>query len=227
MARTNFGVLTGGALLLMSLLGISQAPAQNRSSAVGESLDLSATYGHMWGGHINTNRGTFRLATAGAWGLQLDIPVDEAAWVEVAYLRQDTQVNEDYRGAITKLTDMSVNYWQIGGVRGAYYGDVVPFISFSLGLTYYSPTESSVELGENTYTAESATQFSMILGGGLKTFFGDAKRVGIRAQFRILSTLYNTGAGFWIGSGGGTVSFGGSAVWQYEVSGGLVVRFGA
>jgi hypothetical protein len=145
--------------------------------------------------------------------------------VELSYTHQDGSLDYDQYG-VTTLTDMSVDYWQIGTVRSIARGRVIPFVLGGLGATYYRPDRKSVSIDGDAYTLENATKFSLNFGLGLKTYFGETQRVGLRASFKVLPTFYNTGGGIWFGSGGATVAFTGSSIWQYEVAGGLTVRLG-
>jgi hypothetical protein len=100
----------------------------------------------------------------------------------------------------------------------------------SLGVTYFSPEASSFLLDPNdedsiVYT-QTSTMFSLNFGLGLKSYFGKAEKIGIRASFKVMPTLYNTGAGLWFGSGGAGVAVSGNAIWQWEAAVGLTVKFG-
>ncbi len=192
-------------------------------------FELSATYGSMWGGNIDVYSGfkTYKLrtGTGGSMGFALDYNIHPMQAIELSYTRQDGSLDLDDKG-ITTLTDMSVNVWHIGSLRTLMPGKVQPFVLGSLGVTYFSPSAASFELdGETVYT-QSATQFSINFGLGLKAYFGEAEKVGIRASFKVMPTMYNTGAGLWFGSGGGGVAVTGEAIWQWEVAGGLTVKFG-
>jgi hypothetical protein len=96
----------------------------------------------------------------------------------------------------------------------------------SLGLTHYSPDQDSIEIDGESYRVGSATKFSVVFGGGFKTDMGPNSRVGLRAQIRVMPTIYSASGGLWFGTGGGGVSIYGSAIWQYEVSGGVVIKLG-
>jgi len=218
-------------LLLVLAATISLAPAgalaQSGTARSGArpAPELSATFGSMWGGNVDTGVGKLRLGTGGSWGLALDIPVMSGTTVELSYTRQDGSLDYD-RNGLTTLTDMSVNYWQIGSVRSFPRGRVVPFVMGSLGVTYYSPAQESVTIEEDTYRTEGETRFSLVFGAGFKTYFGEAQRVGLRASFKVLPTFFSSSSGIWFGTGGGGISFSGSAIWQYEVAAGLTVRLG-
>ncbi len=189
-------------------------------------IELSVTYGSMWGGNIQTYNGKIRTATGPSYGIALDIPLHPAMALELSYTRQDGGLDYDTRTGKERLTDMSVNYWQIGAIRGLLDGKVRPWISTSLGATYYSPTEGTVIIDGDEYRAEGATKFSFIIGLGAKTYFGKAERIGLRASIKVLPTLYNTGAGVWFGSGGASLGVTGNAIWQWEAAIGLTVKLG-
>jgi hypothetical protein len=217
------------------------AEAQPRRSGAARSVpggfephfELSATYGSMWGGNINLSYGydyrKLRTGTGGSLGFALDYQVHPLQAVELSYTRQDGSLDLDYRG-IRTLTPMSVNFWHIGSLRYLAPGKVKPFVLGSLGLTYFSPANATIQLDEDdpstVISTQTATKFSLCLGLGLKAYFGEAERFGIRASLKVLPTLYNTGAGLWFGSGGAGVSFGGNAIWQWEAAAGLTVKFG-
>jgi hypothetical protein len=220
------------ALILVSAAGVDDAEAQRRGGARGGGgglagpIELSATYGSMWGGNISTAYGKIRTATGGSWGFAIDIPLHEFASLELGYTRQDGGLDWDYQGAKERVTDMSVNYWHIGGVKGLVEGPIRPYVLTTLGVTYYSPTESSVVIDSETYNLDTVTKFSMALGVGLKAYFGEAEKFGIRASFKVLPTLYNTGGGVWFGTGGASLGVTGNAIWQWEAAAGLTVKLG-
>jgi len=217
-------------LLLVVSLGAGDALAQRGGGGGGGGLagpiELSATYGSMWGGNISTYNGKLRTATGPSLGIALDFPLHPAMSLEVSYTRQDGGVDYDSRGSKERLTDMSVNYWQIGAIRGLIDGKVRPFVTTSLGATYYSPSESSVTIDGDEYNVSSNTKFSFTIGVGFKTYFGEAEKIGLRASFKTMPTLYNTGGGVWFGAGGASLGVTGNAIWQWEAAAGLTVKFG-
>ncbi len=145
-------------LIILTAFGSSDVSAQGGGGLAGP-IEFSATYGSMWGGNVGSSFGTIRTATGPSLGLALDIPVHPSMAVELSYTRQEGALDYDSRGSITKLTDMSVNYWQIGAIRGLTEGKIRPFVSTSLGATYYSPSGGTVviegELAVQIYTQQS------------------------------------------------------------------------
>ena len=213
-------------VLLSCLMMLLATDAAAQAPAATPRFELSGSYGHMWGGHLDLDQGRLRVGTAGAWTVALDIAVAHDAWLEASYTRQETGLELDRPAERRELTDLAVGYWQLGGVKGYTRGNFMPYVLASLGVTHYTFGVETVEVDQTVYPVESATRFSMRLGVGCKAFFGRAQRVGVRAQFTVLPTLFNAGSGFWFGSGGLSIGLHGDGLWQYLVSGGVTVRFG-
>ena len=198
-------------------------------------LELSATYGTMWGGNIpfsyySYNTPKLRTGTGPSYGIALDYNIHPMQAIELSYTKQDGSLDLDTQG-IRTLTDMSVNFWQIGSIRYLMPpGKARAFFLTSLGATYFSPVESSFLMDPDdpdsiVYT-QTVTKFSMTFGLGLKAYFGEAEKIGLRATFKVLPTFYNTWGGIYAGSGGGGVTVSGNAIWQWEAAAGLTIKFG-
>lgn len=222
----KFSLMALCLVLLCASGGVSDALAQRGGGGLAGPLEFSATYGSMWGGNLGTRYGKLRTATGASYGLALDIPVHPSMAVELSYTRQDGALDYDTRTSLTKLTDMSINYWQIGAVRGLTSGKVRPFLTTGLGVTYYSPEESEVTIEGEDYQLSSSTKFSLVIGAGFKAYFGKSEKIGLRASIKTFPTLYNTSGGLWFGSGGASVGVSGDAIWQWEAAAGLTVKFG-
>lgn len=218
-------------LLVVAILSSGDALAQRRggggnTAGTKAPIEFSATYGSMWGGNIELIGGTLRTATGASFGLALDIPVHPAMAIELSYTHQEGGLDYDTRGSKTRLTDMSVDYWQIGGIRGLLDGKVRPFVTTSLGMTVYSPANGTVNIDGEVLNMSSTTKFSFVLGGGFKSYFGKSEKIGLRASIKVLPTLYNTSGGVWFGTGGASVGVSGNAIWQWEAAVGLTVKLG-
>jgi hypothetical protein len=199
-----------------------------RSGAYTPEIEIAATYGHMWGGNIEFRGGKLRTGTAPAWGFALDYGIHPYQAIEFSYTRQDGQFDWDPRGgAKYKLTDTSINYWQLGTLRYFPVEGFRPFVLASLGLTYYSPSGSTINIDGTDYAIESSTKFSFNLGLGFKKYFGQNEKIGVRASFKVMPTLYDSGAGLWFGTGGASLGITGYAIWQFEAAAGLTVKFGS
>jgi len=224
------------ALFLATSLVAQDAMAQGRrgqssgaptaTAAPRPPIEISATYGSMWGGNIDIFKGKLRMATGPSASIAIDIPLHPAAMLELSYTGQNGGLDHDWQGQKVRLTDMSVNYWHIGAIKGLLAGPVRPWVSTSIGATHYGVKESEITIDDETFRVESMTKFSFIIGAGVKAYFGKAEKVGLRASIKVLPTLYNTGAGLWVGGGGASVGVTGNAIWQWEAAIGLTVKLG-
>jgi opacity protein-like surface antigen len=230
------------ALVALALTGLADDAAAQRRGGRGTSspmpttmseykpgIDVSATYGWMWGGSLSAyniptpnnglQSGYFRWASNPSYMFAIEVPARPGVELQLQYTLQPSQLNWDPNtGPTVKVADMSVNYWQIGATAGLPRGRIMPFTMITVGATYWSFSN----FAETDYEVENQTKFSFTAGVGVKTFFGENQKVGIRLQFRVLPTFYDTFAT--IGTGGIGVS--GSAVWQWDVGGGIAFKFG-
>ncbi|MCB1182806.1 hypothetical protein KDM41_05185 [bacterium] len=217
------------AITAVAALASLLIPALASAQASRPPIEVSATYGSMWGGNIETYQGKLRTGTGGALGIAVDVPIRPGMWVEAGYTRQDGSLDWDPRiGSKFTLSNMSVNFWHIGTVRalGRPGSPVMPFVTGSLGATYFSPSEATAVIDGDTYDLEGLTKFSVAFGAGFKAYFGEAKKVGLRGQFKVYSTIFDAGGGVWFGPGGVDIGVSGSGIWQFEAAGGLTVKFG-
>lgn len=235
--RTSTRALLALTLILTVSLVTGDALAQARRGGGNQTaraqtwqrppVELSATYGHMWGGNLQFPAGRIRTSTGNTLGIALDIPLHPHATLELAYTRQDGGLDWDPNGGSKEhLTDMSVNFWQLGVIRSIPAGAVEPFFLVAIGATYISPEEATFVVDDETYNTQSTTKLSFAFGVGGKAYLGKAKRFGLRASFKVYPTLYNTGAGIYFGTGGLGAGISGNAIWQWEVAGGITVKLG-
>jgi hypothetical protein len=229
----NAKILLVLSIVCLTAFAGSDALAQRRGGAPTRAatwqrppIEIGATYGNMWGGNLQLVNGRLRTATGPSLGIFLDIPLHAQATLELSYTRQDGALDWDSRTGKVKLTDLSMNFWQIGVVRNLMPGRVVPFVTTSIGANYMSPTEATVVIDGTTVQTDAVTKLAFTIGVGAKAFFGENERFGLRASFKVLPTMYNTGGGIFIGTGGASVGLTGNAIWQWEVAGGLVVKLG-
>ena len=214
--------------------GSSSTPPPPSTGGFSPFMEVSLTYGSMWGGNIPFSYSyyspTMRTGTGPSYGIALDYNVHPMQAVELSYTKQDGSLDLDYKG-IRTLTDMSVNFWQIGTIRYVTPpGKMRPFVLASLGATYFSPSSSTIQIDsedpDSVLNTRTVTKFSMNLGLGFKAYFGEAEKIGLRATFKVMPTMYNSWSGIYVGSGGGGVSVSGNAIWQWEAAGGITIKFG-
>lgn len=107
---------------------------------------------------------------------------------------------------------VSVDHWLAGGLQEFQRGRVRPFVTGLVGLTRYAGA------------GDSEIRLAISAGGGVKLF--PARRVGVRIEGRVFTTIVDadTGAGI-CGPGRCALALHIDAIWQAEVTTGLVLRF--
>lgn len=210
------------AFMIMILLIGTKTHAQGlstynpqRSSTRG--IELGGFYGWQFGGSLSAVQGDISIKDSDFWGLALDIPIPAGVQVELLYHRQDSKLELKQRGTNVKepLFDMSVEYFQIGGLRGLPKGNTLPYGIFTLGATRFHPKDPS-------YNDE--WKFSATLGLGVKVYASE--RVGLRLQGNLLIPFQWSGGSLWCGTSGCSVGVSsGSAIIQGNVLGGLFIVF--
>ena len=210
-----------GSLCIAGVLvpGPASAQTDDTTEYRRKGIELAALYGYQFGGQVDlTSGGEVKLDDHGAAGFILSIPMrDPATQIELSYSHQKTELlQEDYWGTNEfSLFDMSVDYFQIGGLRGVRKGKAMPFGFGTVGATLFNPKGDE---------PDAEWRFSITLGLGAKYYMSE--RMGIRAQFGLLIPMQWESGSLWCGSGGcvGGVS-GGTTFGQGNVSGGLMFLF--
>ncbi len=222
-AGARQALISGSALgfALFFLLGNLSAKAQglstyNSGNSAARGIDLNGLYGWQFGGSLNTTAGDVSIIDSDSWGIELDVAVPEGIQAVLLYLRQDSrlELKDNLTGSKSALFDMSVNYFQAGGMKGVRQGNIMPFGLFTLGATFFDPKGSDLD---------SEWLFSVNLGLGVKVYASE--RVGLRLQANLLLPIQWAGGGLWCSSGSGcSVSVsGGSAILQGFAGGGLFI----
>jgi hypothetical protein len=200
-------------LVVVLVLGVSATSAYQQSHKV-EIIPLA---GYQFGGKVNVyldnQPGEIEFKSAGNFGVAIDIPMGYGKQVELLYSRQDSEVRlKSYVPGDTKLADAAIEYYHVGALAGLPRDNILPFGSFTLGATHINPKGVAVN-GE--------WRFSIALGLGAKVYLSE--RLGLRVHGQLRSVIVNSGAGFWCGTGGCGLNYGGDAVFQGDISAGLMI----
>src|SRR5262245_7750819 len=183
-------------------------------------IELTALYGYQFGGQVDlTSGGEVHIDDHAAFGFILSAPIhrDPNTQVELYYSHQATTLlHQDYfQSNDTPLFDMSVDYFQIGGLRGLRKGKAMPFGYGALGAALFNPK------GDDP---DAEWLFAFTLGVGAKYYM--SPRMGIRAQFGLLIPMQWSSGSMWCGSGGCAAGVsGGTTFGQGNLSGGLIFLF--
>jgi hypothetical protein len=170
-----------------------------------------AAYGYDTSGDLD-------IGNSASWGFAVDIDLHQEGQVELLYTRQDSYLEFlTYPGGIQRWKgDLAVEYYQIGGLYRRPVESIEPYFLLTLGATRFAPKEKQFP---------DEWKFSVIMGLGAKVWVSD--RVGLRFQARMLMPMLWSSAGFWCGTGGCGIGYGGgSAMLQGDLGVGLTFRFG-
>jgi hypothetical protein len=191
--------------------------------ATAQKVELTPFFGYQFGGELRVRDGDLRLQDDVNYGLVLDVALNRNGQLEVSYTRQDTRIEyREFNAGTRPIYDVSVNYWQIGGVyEFEPTATARPFLSLTGGFTYYGVGD---QLDDDAPIISSDTFFSMVLGGGVKIF--PSQRIGIRLAGHLYSTIVSSSSGFWCTLPGGCgVGLSGWGIWQGDVQAGLTFAF--
>ena len=205
--------------VLALLIVAGPAWAQHRA-------EITPFVGYVFGSSVSTRNGKVGIAGDMNYGVLLDVNVRPGGQIELSYARQDTKFTYEQFGGIKRdLTDVAVNYFQIGGLGYMAQGQAQPFMSFTLGATWYDPKQNTIDDGEgNTIRIDDDWRFSMQLALGAKYFASE--RVGLRVQGRLYATFLDSGGGVFCGFGGCSLGLFGTGVVQGDFSGGVTITVG-
>lgn len=213
-------VPSAGSILAVMLLFASPAHGQNQFKGT----EICGFYGWQYGGSATVYQGTIDVVDAENFGGTIDIPVGQPnTYVELSYTRQNTRLTlEQWPSGLNKdLFDMSVEYYQIGGIYAhPGRGKVVPYGLFSLGAARFAPAVNYYE----GIALDDEWFFALALGLGAKAYVSD--KIGIRLQARMLMPITFYSGSLWFGSSGAYAGVsGGSAIIQGDVFGGVFFVF--
>lgn len=178
-------------------------------------IEVAPFAGYRFGGDF------FELVTgqqvdldgATSWGASVDVPLTpRGLQFEGLFTHQHANLTVPPRfpGSPARWR-ITVEHWQAGALQEVPEGRVRPFISLLAGLTRYS-AEGDDEI-----------RFAASLGAGAKLL--PSPRVGVRLESRVFGTLVDGSGALACSSGLCLVALSAEAVWQWEFSAGLVLRF--
>lgn len=181
-------------------------------------IEITPMGGYVWTasreGYYDTVRGNLDLESNGYWGVAVDITLPKpGAQLELLYRRQDTEMTWKPAGGLKQtISDTGVEYWQIGMVGGMKRGNVMPFSLFTLGASRFDFKDSGLD---------DEWKFAMTFGLGAKVYMGE--RIALRLQGTMPFTFTNGGAGVGCNFGGCYPSFGGTGIFQFDLTAGIAI----
>ena len=182
------------------------------TAAMAGEFEITPFLGYQFGGDIETfYQGTYHdvnINSSENYGVVLSLGLSPVTQIELLYSTQDTKADasrfEDSLG-------LEIDYWQVSMLWNFDPdSQIQPYVVFGIGGTYLRPDGFSSEL-----------KFSGNIGGGAKIFFSD--NIGVRLEGRFFGTYINSTTSycdpFWC--------YGyNNSLYQFDVSAGLIIRFG-
>ncbi len=196
-------------------------------NVLAQKFEITPFYGYQFNGKVIGYSGDLNIRDAGSYGLMLDVSLQKGMQVELFYSRSDTRADfVEFRGPTYKLTDVSVNYFQLGFLRTVKQIDNISVYGIgSLGATLFSPSGNVYDETPDKYYFEDWWLFSVTVGGGAKVWLSE--KIGLRFEGRLLMPITWAGGGFMVGTGGsGFYLGGGSSIFQASLTAGLIIALG-
>lgn len=159
---------------------------------------------------IGTRAGKIDIKNGGMWGIAADINVRPEAQLTLLYRRQDSEITFKSLGQTESLTDLAVEYYQIGAVTGIQRGNVRPFTSVTLGASRFAFKDY-----------DDSWKFAVIFGLGAKMYLSE--KIALRVQGNIPISITD---GF-VGVGTGGLSLGGTGITQFDLYAGIGILLGS
>lgn len=202
---------------MKNLLTIAAALSATLNLATAQSIEITPTYAHQWGGKLEGISGDLSIGKGDAYGVDVNIkPESLPLGITFIWSRLDSYVEfEEFSGTTERLFDMATEYFLLGSTREHAVSDAfVPFFTGALGVANFTPDNANLS---------SELKMAGSIGGGLKIY--PSERIGLRVHVRMLIPFQWGSAGIFCGSGGCSTSVGASSsIIQGDVGGGLIFR---
>jgi len=210
--------------LLIALLALAFFPVIGFSQ-----IDLMPWGGYNFGARVGIYGGELRVNGAGTYGINIDYNLDYDNAIQFSYSNAQSRIRiNDYYypgGGITNgnFSNVSENYFLLGGVRYFMDEQIKPYGSVSMGLAYYNITD--VDQYYQQYSQTDMLRFAVGFGLGMKVMLSDM--IGIDMHIRALAPIQWGGVGIGVGTGGASAGvYAGSSFISGDVGGGLIIRLG-
>jgi opacity protein-like surface antigen len=189
-------------------------------------FEITPMIGYRLGGTVDGNQqiapgiqqNDLRLEDSESYGLAFGVSFGEHWQLEFYFNEAPTTltVNTPDEGRVD-VTDVKVDYWQVGGLYqfGMSESSTRPFFSFSAGV---------INLRPETAGFGSETEFSWSLGGGAKFWFSD--NIGLRLEGKFQPTYINSDPAWFCGWYGWCYNVGSANyLVEWQLNAGLAIGF--
>lgn len=186
-----------------------------------QKVELNALTSYMFGAsndfYYNSSGGNLYFDGSVMYGGAIDIDLRNNVVLELQYMFQPTTVRLEgsFNPADAGSLDINNHLIQIGGLYNRDLSNKATlFGGLLFGMEVFAPTSSRYD---------SETRFLGSLTGGTKIWLSE--KVGLRLNAMLSMPMIFSGAGFYLGTGGG--GYGVSTaiqLFQFSLGGGIVVR---
>ena len=210
--------------LLLAVIGLIMIPSLGYSQ-----IDIMPFIGYNFGANVPIYGGEMKVRGSTTYGINLDFNLDQESAIQFSYSITKSEIkirdyyHPDYNNLEINFSDVSENYFLLGGVR--YFGGdkVQPYGTMNLGMAYYKFT--NVDSYYMNYEQSDMFRFAVGFGLGAKVML--TEKIGIDMHVRALAPIQWGGIGIGVGSGGvSTGAYAGSSFISGDVGGGLIIRLG-
>lgn len=157
--------------------------------------------------------GTLKVAESANYGVMLGFNTKDPGNVYFLYSRQDSDLRTGGNFSDQVVTDITVDYFHVGGTLFFPNGDFKPYVTASLGLTHMSPT--------GQYSNES--RFSIGFGGGIE--YVVAPSVSLFADVRGYGTFMSSDSSLFCSDGFCKWTIDAETMWQGQANAGIKFTF--
>jgi hypothetical protein len=211
--------------LLITLLALAISPIMGFSQ-----VDIMPWAGYNFGARAGIYGGELKVKGAGTYGINLDYNLDRdnAIQFSYSYTSSTIRINDYYYpgpggGTEQNFSNVSENYFLLGGVRYFMDEKIKPYGSLSMGMAYYNIT--NVDSYYQQYSQNDMVRFAVGFGLGMKVMITDM--IGIDMHIRALAPIQWGGVGIGVGTGGASAGvYAGSSFLSGDIGGGLIFRLG-
>ena len=180
-----------------------------------EDTEINIFSGYRTGGDLeNATSGlNVSLDESNSYGIILAQDYGPEHVMEFLYSYQNTDLIDSNTAPGTKLLDVDVEYFQIGGSQIWSDKQIDKFFGATLGAIHLNPNDS---------TLSSKSRFAMSLGGGLVYKF--TQNIGLRLELRAYFSSFGSSSTF-CDSNGQCIVTGDGFMRQVDANAGLRFRF--
>ncbi|GIK59411.1 MAG: outer membrane beta-barrel protein [Ignavibacteriota bacterium] len=213
----NSSIFQKARIFLLSSISIVVFASSIFAQYTLQQFEITPFAGYFLSSNLNTLDGELVIDHNFNYGAAVDIRISDDLLIEFLYDRLNTEVRfrQEYFDTVKYLFDMSVEYFQAGAHVETETGSFRPFAVFTLGATYFKPTDEKIN---------SELEFSFTAGGGIKYYF--TENLAARLQWRFLVPVYFSSASIFCSDGYcGIFISGGTYILQYDLTAGLAFSF--